>query len=228
MTLEVMQAFGVNVEGEITRTLTVRSGRRYAPADYRVEPDASSATYPWAAAAITGGEVLVPGTSTDSPQADAGILNVLKRMGAAIECRKEGVAVVGPVELRGVDVDMNGMPDAVPTVAAAALFASGATRIRNVAHLRHKESDRLGGFADELRKLGAAIVVLDDGFEIHPAPLHGGDLSVLADHRIAMALALVATRVRGIRIDDPDCVKKSFPAFWENMGRLSGWEAPAV
>ena len=125
--------------------------------------------------------------------------------------------------MRGVDIEMNVMPDAVPTVVATALFANSPTRIRNVAHLRHKESDRLGGLADELRKLGADIVVYDDGLEVRPAPLHGAEVSTLADHRVAMSLALVGTRVPGILIDDPGCVRKSFPAFWESMGRLEGW-----
>jgi 3-phosphoshikimate 1-carboxyvinyltransferase len=229
MTRDVMLAFGVEVEGDLDAELSVAAGQRYRACLYDVEPDASSATYPWAAAAITGGEVLVPGTSADSLQADIGILKVLEQMGSTVLRRPEGIAVRGRAAshdvagLRGVDVDMNVMPDAVPTVVAAALFASSPTRIRNVAHLRHKESDRLGGFADELRKLGADIVVYDDGLEVRPVPLHGAEVSTLADHRLAMSFALVGTRVAGIRIDDPDCVRKSFPAFWESMGRLEGW-----
>ncbi len=234
MTREVMRAFGVEVEGDLDEELFVAAGQRYRACVYDVEPDASSATYPWAAAAITGGEVLVPGTSAESMQADIGILNVLEQMGSAVLRRPEGVAVrggatlSGVAALRGVDVDMNVMPDAVPTVVAAALFAGTPTRIRNVAHLRHKESDRLGGLADELRKLGADIVVYDDGLEVRPAPLHGAEVSTLADHRVAMSLALVGTRVPGILIDDPGCVRKSFPAFWESMGRLEGWTGGAA
>lgn len=220
MTLDVMRHFAVIVEGGVDGELIVRSGQRYRPSQFNVEPDVSSATYPWAAAAITGGPVTVRGTTLSSRQADIGFLGVLQKMGAVVEGSPEGVRVAAAGPLRGVDVDMNGMPDAVPTVAAVALFAQGPTRIRNIGHLRHKESDRLEGFAGELRKLGANVVVQEEGLEIHPGALHAAELSTLNDHRLAMSFALVGLKVPGVTIDNAACVSKSFPRFWQEMEAL--------
>jgi 3-phosphoshikimate 1-carboxyvinyltransferase len=220
LTLEVMLSFGVPVDTLAGGGWSARSGRRYLPAAFAVEPDASGASYPWAAAAITGGEILVPGIGRASLQGDVHFLDVLAAMGAEIDERPEGIRVRGKGELKGVEVDMNRMPDVVPTLAVTALFARGTTRIRNVAHLRHKESDRLAVVAAELRKLGANVIVLEDGLEIHPAPLHGAVVDAHDDHRIAMSSALAGLVVPGVSIDGPDCVRKSFPRFWETLDRL--------
>jgi len=222
MTLDVMNQFGVAVEGSADGELRVRSGQHYRPSHFLVEPDVSSATYLWAAAAITGGQVTVRGTTLHSRQADSTFLEVMRKMGAHVEPCADGVRVTGKTPLQGVDVDMNGMPDAVPTVAVAALFAVGPTRIRNVAHLRHKESDRLEGFAGQVRKLGANVVVHEEGMEIHPAALHAADLSTLNDHRLAMSFALIGMKVPGVSIDNPSCVSKSFPGFWQEITALQG------
>lgn len=194
----------------------------YKPADYAVEPDASGASYALGAAAIAGGETVAEGLSSRSLQGDIGFAGVLKEMGCDIEEESSGLRARRTGTLRGVDVDMNRMPDVVPTLAAVALFASGKTRVRNVGHLRYKESDRLGSLADELRKLGARITLFDDGLEIDPAPLHGAQLDTHDDHRLAMSFALIGLRVAGVRVENPECVNKSFPSFWKEFEKFYG------
>lgn len=220
MTVEVMRQFGVEV-GVKGTDYSVFPGASYRPTRYEVEPDASSATYAFGAAAVAGGTVTVTGVRQGSIQSDAGLLEMLGEMGCSIEWIPEGVTVTCRSTLRGIAVDMNRMPDAVPTLVAVALFADGPTRITNVAHLRFKESDRLGTLADELRQIGADITVLDDGMVISPVPLHGATLDAHEDHRLAMSFALVGLRVPGITILGPDCVAKSFPRFWDELDRLA-------
>jgi 3-phosphoshikimate 1-carboxyvinyltransferase len=136
-------------------------------------------------------------------------------MGCAIQRDTERVTVSGG-ELSGVDVDMGAMPDMVPTLAAVALFAQGKTTIRNVRHLRFKESDRLSAVAQEWRKLGGRVEELEDALVIHGGePLHGCHVDTYDDHRIAMNLALIGLKIPGIRIQNPACVNKSFPRFWD-------------
>jgi len=219
MTVDVMRSFGVEVAIKGPE-YTISPGAIYRPAAYEVEPDASSATYAFAAAAIAGGEVSVAGMRRDSLQSDAGLLAVLAAMGCSVGWHADGVTVRRTGDLRGVAVDMNAMPDAVPSLVAVSLFASGPTRITNVAHLRFKESDRLGTLAGEIRNLGADISVLDDGLVINPVRLHGATLDAHDDHRLAMSFALIGLRVPDVTILGPDCVAKSFPRFWGEMERL--------
>ncbi len=220
MTVRVMQSFGVEVRAH-NGGFEIPPGVRYRPAAYAVEADASSATYPFAAAAICGGPVTVEGLAQDSMQGDAVLLEVLERMGCAVQREGTRTTVSRTKPLRGVDVDMNSMPDAVPALVGAALFAETPTRIRNVAHLRFKESDRLGTLAGELKRLGADVRVLDDGLEVHPAPLHGEQLDPHDDHRLAMVFALIGLRVPGIAVEQPECVQKSYPGFWDELNGLS-------
>lgn len=223
MTLRVMRAFGVEV-GERAGGFSVAPDARYRGATYTVEADASGATYPFAAVALRGGRVRVPGLTQDSMQSDAGFIDVMCRMGCTIRWEDGGAVMERTGPLRGIDVDMNAMPDAVPALVAVALFADGPTRIRNVAHLRYKESDRLGTLAGQLRLLGADMTVLDDGLAIAPGPLHGAQLDPHEDHRLAMMFALIGLRVGGVVVEDPDCVRKSFPRFWDELGGLTGTE----
>ncbi len=220
MTLRVMKDFGVEVQVR-DGGFEVSREARYFPAEYTVEADASGATYPFAAAAIVGGAVRVPDLAQDSMQSDAGLVDVLVRMGCTVRWERDAAVMERHGTLRGVEVDMNAMPDAVPALVAAALFAEGSTRIRNVAHLRYKESDRLGTLAEQLRLLGANITVLDDGLDIHPVPLHGAQLDPHEDHRLAMMFGLIGLRVPGVVVEDPMCVRKSYPRFWEELDRLS-------
>ncbi|MCC6397522.1 MAG: 3-phosphoshikimate 1-carboxyvinyltransferase [Bacteroidetes bacterium] len=220
MTVHVMQSFGVEVRVR-NGGFEIPAGERYHPVEFVVEADASSATYPFAAAAICGGPVTVEGLAQDSMQSDAGLLDVLERMGCTVQREGTRTTVHRTGPLRGVDVDMNSMPDAVPALVGAALFAETPTRVRNVAHLRFKESDRLGTLAGELGRLGAEVRVLDDGLEVRPAPLHGEQLNPHDDHRLAMTFALIGLRVPGIVVEQPECVRKSYPTFWDELSRLS-------
>jgi 3-phosphoshikimate 1-carboxyvinyltransferase len=222
LTLQVMRDFGAKcgwTEGG--RALRVSSRQPYARRRYWIEPDASAAAYPFAAAAIAGGRVRVEGVPEQSLQADFRFLDVLARMGCSVEREADAVAVRGPDSgLRGIDVDMNEMPDAALALAVVALFASGPTRIRNVANLRIKESDRLAALERELGKLGARARAGADWLEIEPGPLHGAVIDTYDDHRMAMAFALAGLRVPGVVIRDPACVVKTWPAYFEALERL--------
>jgi len=223
LTLQVMTHFGAQAGWREAGTLWVNPGG-YRGCDYRVEPDASAATYPFAAAAIGGGRVRVPHLSADSRQGDVRFVDLLEAMGCRVERDRDGIAVSGTETLRGVDVDMNAMPDAVLTAAVVALFATGATRIRNVANLRIKESDRLAALERELRKLGAGAEASADALTIEPPrveALHGAAIDTYDDHRMAMAFALAGLRVPGIVIRDPGCVAKTWPGYFDAMEFLA-------
>jgi 3-phosphoshikimate 1-carboxyvinyltransferase len=215
-----MEKFGVRVRSEAGERYTVDAPLRYSPAVFAVEGDASGATYPFAAAAIVGGDVFVPGVLPSSHQPDAGFPAILGMMGCRVEVRDGGTLVSRYGTLRGIDVTMNGMPDAVPALVAVALFADGETTIRGVGQLRYKESNRLEGLAGELTKLGAEVGVEGDVMRVRQSSLHGALLGTLDDHRLAMSFALIGLRVPGVKIEDPGCVRKSFPAFWEELEQL--------
>ena len=221
LTLAVMRDFGAEAAWE-GPALRVAAGRGYRGRRYEVEPDASAAAYPFAAAAIAGGSVCVPGLGSDSLQADLALVDVLERMGCRVERGTRAICVSRPVggELRGVDVDMNAMPDAVLALSVVALFASGPTRIRNVANLRIKETDRLAALERELAKLGGGARAGADDLEIEPGPLRGAAIDTYDDHRMAMAFALAGLRVPGVRIRDPGCVAKTWPDYFEALERL--------
>lgn len=222
LTLQVMRQFGAKVERDANDWFLVHEGQRYRPSELDVEADASSAGYFFAAAALCGGEVVVRDLSLHSLQADAQFPFVLEEIGCSVCEDDGGVRVRGDGRLRGIAVDMNAMPDAVPTLAVLAAFASGPTRISNIAHLRHKESDRIAALETEVRKLGATVRASDDALEIHPAPLRGGLIETYNDHRLAMSFALAGLRIPGIEIENPQCVRKSFPGFWQEFEKLYG------
>ena len=187
--------------------------------DYQVEPDASAASYFAGAAAITGGAITVPGLADNSIQGDMRFFDLLEEMGCRIERNEAGITVHGG-PLTGIDADMNEISDTVMTLAAVACFAEGATTIRNVAHIRHKETDRLTALATELRRIGAEVEELADGLTITPRPLHGTAIETYDDHRMAMSLALVGLRVPGVVIKNPGCVGKTYPRFFEDLEKL--------
>ena len=191
----------------------------FGPEEYAIEPDASAASYFWAAAAIAGGRVTVTGLNRASLQGDVRFVDVLAQMGCRVEGCDAGITVHGGT-LRGVDVDMNDISDTVMTLGAVACFAEGPTTIRNVAHIRHKETDRIAALATELRKLGAEVDERDDGLTIHPRPLTGCAVDTYNDHRMAMSLALVGLKVPGVVIRNPGCVAKTYPGFWRDLEAL--------
>lgn len=222
MTVQMIRQFGGRIEANAALTLFQVPGlQALSCSQYGIEPDASSASYFFAAAAISQGEIEVPALTMRSLQGDIGFVNVLEEMGCHIGRGKAGITVKG-WPLHGVEVDMNDISDTVMTLAAVALFADGPTTIRNVAHIRHKETDRLAALATELRRLGATVAEFADGLTITPGPLHGAAVETYNDHRMAMSLALVGLRVPGVVIKNPACVAKTYPHFFNDLERLRG------
>jgi 3-phosphoshikimate 1-carboxyvinyltransferase len=215
ITVDVMERFGVRVVREDYAYFKVRAGERYQPSTFVIDGDVSAASYFWGAAAVTGGTVITENIHpVHTSQGDIGLLDILERMGCHVQRETDRVTVQGG-GLIGVDVDMGDMPDVVPTLAAIALFAKGKTTIRNVAHLRYKESDRLRDTALEWIRLGGRVDVLGDGLIVHGGnKLSGAEIDPHNDHRLAMSAAIIGLKVPGITIKDAHCVNKSFPAFW--------------
>lgn len=220
MTTAMMAAWGVSVERTTPAQIGVAHGTRYRAQTYRVEPDASSASYFFAAAAATGGCVGVRNLSLRSLQGDARFVRVLERMGATVWEEAGTLFVAGPERLRGIDVDMNEISDTAPTLAAIASRADRPVRIHGVEHMRWKETDRIEAMATELRRMGAKIDVARDGLTIHPGPLSLARVATYDDHRMAMSLAIAGLANAGIDIDDPGCVSKTFPTFWNVLDDL--------
>jgi 3-phosphoshikimate 1-carboxyvinyltransferase len=179
-----------------------------------VEPDCSQAGYFWAAAAITGSTVEVRGTSLQSRQGDIRLAQILERMGCTVTSTASGVTVRGGA-LAAVDVDMGDIPDVVPTLAVAAAFARGRTTIRNVAHLKEKESNRLAAVCAELGKMGIESGYDEDMIWVQGGRPSGAAIDCHDDHRIAMSFAVAGLRTPGLTVLDDACVQKSFPNFWE-------------
>lgn len=224
MTAAVMASFGVGGIAVSDGMIRIEAGD-YTPTDYHVEADASSASYPLAAAAITAGRVTVEGLGAESLQGDAVFPDVLARMGCAVEMGDHRTTVNGRVELSGIEIDMADFSDLVPTLAVVAAFATSPTTIEGVGFIRHKESDRLADLAEGLRRVGCGAEVLHDGLRIVPQPpdtYRGAQLNVHHDHRLAMAWSLLALRIDGISIDDPGVVSKSWPDWWKVRERLIG------
>jgi 3-phosphoshikimate 1-carboxyvinyltransferase len=219
LTLEVLEDFGVSYYREGYRYFQLPGGQCYLPQYYQIEADASSASYFWAAAALTGGRVTITNLGLTSSQGDAAFPQVLERMGCAITSTEAGLAVQGG-PLSGVEVNMAAMPDLVSTLAVLAAFAQGETVITGVAHLRHKESDRLAAVVTELGKMGIEARETEDGLVIRGGTPKGAVIHTYNDHRIAMSFAVAGLKVPGLSITDSDCVAKSFPDFWEFFERL--------
>lgn len=195
--------------------------KSYQGRRYDIEPDASAASYFFAAAAITGGEVTVRGLTRQALQGDVAFVDALERMGCTV-ISGEGEITVRGGALRGIDVDMNAISDTAQTLAAVAVFATGPTRIRNVAHIRHKETDRIAAVATELRRIGQRVDEHPDGLTIHPTAPHPATIATYDDHRMAMSFALVGLRTPGIRIAHPECTAKTYPRFFEDLAALCG------
>lgn len=220
LTLEIMSAFGASAERVGDQVFRVPGGTGYVARDYAVEPDASGASYFFAAAALTGGRARVLGLGKHSAQGDLGLVDVLEQMGCAVARGEDWVEVRGPERLRGVDVDMGPMSDVAQTIAAIAPFADRSVRIRGIAHARLKETDRVAAVATELRRLGVTARELPDGWEIEPSQPHPAVIETYDDHRMAMSFAVAGLRVPGLRIANPSCVAKTFPDFFERFEKL--------
>jgi 3-phosphoshikimate 1-carboxyvinyltransferase len=230
MTAEMMNQFGATVNPMFDSSFVVPAPQNFGRLAYTVEPDASAASYFLAAAAITEGEVRLPNfgddewpgykvAHTDHLQGDIGFAYLLRQMGCSINRGQEALSVHG-APLHGIDADMNDISDTVMTLAAVACFAEGPTTIRNVAHIRHKETDRLAALATELRRVGAGVDEFADGLTITPRPLHGAEIETYNDHRMAMSMALIGLKVPGVIIKNPGCAAKTYPGFFADLEKL--------
>jgi 3-phosphoshikimate 1-carboxyvinyltransferase len=216
MTIRMLRQWGHTVD-EAAGTFIVLPAHLANVHQYAIEPDASAASYFFAAAAIAGGSVAVRGMTRTMLQGDVAFVDCLEQMGCHVAATVDGIAVTSSGRLRGIAVDMNAISDTVMTLAAVACFAEGTTTITNVAHIRHKETDRIAALAIELRKLGADVCEAADGLTITPRPLSGTPLDTYDDHRMAMSLALIGLRVPGVVIRNPACVAKTYPGFWTDF-----------
>jgi 3-phosphoshikimate 1-carboxyvinyltransferase len=220
ITRDVMSAFGVEIQSQGYDSFFVKAGQRYLPQTYRIEGDASNASYFFSAAAVCRGRVKVMGLNPDTLQGDIGFLKILESMGCRVTRGKDWIEVLGG-ELHGIEMDMNKMPDLVPTLAVTAAFAQGKTVIQNIRHLRFKESDRLHALAVELSKMGIRVREGEDWLEIEGGKPHGAEIETYDDHRMAMSFAIAGLVIPGVKIKGERCVDKSFPGFWETLQELS-------
>ena len=220
MTMRLMRHFGVSVNHKDFQTFQIPRQNYQSPGKLYVEGDASTASYFLAGAAITGGSVTVKGCGTESIQGDSRFAEVLEQMGAKVDWGARQVKLTGST-LNGIDVDMNQMPDAAMTLAVTALFASGPTAIRNIYNWRVKETERLKAVSTELRKLGALVEEGHDYLVIHPPTrIKIASINTYDDHRIAMSFSLVACGKSSVTICNPDCVRKTFPDYFEVLAGL--------
>lgn len=221
ITLDILSDFGITIERVGDKSFHIDPNQRYLAKKYMVQGDASSASYFFAAAAVTGGKVTVRGINPATLQGDIKFLDMLEEMGCQIEKQNNSVTVTGK-KLKGICIDMNRMPDVVQTAAITALFAEGNTRITNVANLRIKETDRISALSGELKKLGAGIKEGKDWIEIQPGQYQGATIDTYNDHRMAMSFAVAGLKIPGVSIKNPQCVNKSFPGFfnfWDTLYR---------
>ena len=221
ITVGVMYSFGVEalIDRKNWQSFQVSAGQRYVGGPYQIEPDASNASYFFAAAAATGGRVRVNGLGSHSMQGDLQFVGALERMGAQVTITEDYTEVVGPAAdtLRGIEIHMNAMSDTAQTLAAIAPFADGPTTIRGIAHNRHKETDRIADLATELRRIGQTVDEFDDGLTITPGPITPAGITTYDDHRMAMSFAVTGLIADGIEILDPGCTAKTFPDFFERL-----------
>ncbi len=222
LTVAVMRAFGAEVHSPSARSFVVAGGGYRGPADgrYRVEPDATAATYLLGAVAVRGGRMVVAGLGSASLQGDVHFADVLEQMGARVTRRPHSIEMTVNAPLRGVDVDLSTMSDTAQTLAAVAVFASGPTRVRGIGFVRGKETDRIAAVVAELKRLGIDAAEEADGFLVHPGTPHPGVVRTYDDHRMAMSFALIGLRAPGIRIADPGCVAKTFPGYFAMLESL--------
>ncbi len=223
MTLRMLEQWGATSSHDNYERFHVAGGQNFIAQDYVVEPDASSASYFFATAAITGGKIRVKNLGKDALQGDVDFVDVLAKMGCTVKKAKNYVEVQGPTDgkISGGQFDMNAISDTVMTLAAIAPFASSPVEITNVAHIRGKETDRLSALVAELTRLGVKVEEREDGLLILPAKrLKRASIKTYDDHRMAMSFAITALKSPGIEIRDPGCVAKTFPDFFERLEKV--------
>jgi len=219
MTVEVMRAFGAQVDQPTPNQFTV-SPTGYQAANYQIEPDASAASYFFAAAAVTGGRVKVDGLGSNALQGDVGFVDVLAAMGADVTKTESSIEVRGTGKLSGVDVDMSQISDTAQSLAAIAPFADGPVRVTGIDFIRKKETDRIAAVVTELNRMGIDAIEEEDGFLIQPGEPKPAKIETYHDHRMAMSLAVTGLMAPGIEILDPGCVDKTFPTYWDVLTSL--------
>ncbi|MFH2043877.1 MAG: 3-phosphoshikimate 1-carboxyvinyltransferase [Pseudomonadota bacterium] len=219
MTIDIMAKLGVNIKRNGYNEFTIAGQQNYRAGSFYVEPDCSQAGYFWAAAAITGSEIKVKGITKESRQGDLKLTGLLEQMGCKVYFESDGITVKGG-SLIGIETDMADMPDMVPTLAVVAAFADGTTVIKNVEHLKAKESDRLAAVINELTKTGIEAKSVGSDLVIKGGIPTGANIETYNDHRIAMSFAVAGLKTPGIFIKDEMCVEKSFPNFWEVFDKL--------
>jgi 3-phosphoshikimate 1-carboxyvinyltransferase len=219
MTIDIMNRLGVELVRQGYTYYKIPGNQNYQSGKYTVEPDCSQAGYFWAAAAITGASIKVNGVTKNSRQGDIGFADVLEKMGCTVIYENDGITVTGG-ELFGIEVDMSNMPDIVPTLSIVAAFAKGKTIIRNVAHLKEKESDRIGSVAKELNKMGIDAKAGESGLVITGGTPRGAKIETYDDHRMAMSFSIAGLVVPKVYIKNENCVVKSFPNYWEVFKEL--------
>ena len=223
MTIKMMKKFGIHPKNNRELNYKVKKGHYKSPGEFLVEPDATAASYFLALPAFTGGSVSITGLHKNSIQGDIRFIEVLKTMGLRIVESEDGItSSFGPADrLQGVTADLSDMPDTAQTLAVMAPFAIEPVEIRGIASARVKESDRIGATCTELRKLGVHVDEFSDGMKIYPCPkINPAEICTYGDHRMAMSFALIGTRIGGVVIEDPDCVNKTFPKFFETLDGL--------
>ena len=221
MTLAVMSDFGIDVERDGYNSFLIHPAIFSPISEYSIEADATSASYFFAAPAICGGTIYVDGFHRKSKQGDIQFLDILARMGCAVEERENSIKITSPVELKGLDIDMRDIPDTAQTLAAVAPFAVSPTRIRGIESARVKETDRISAVCAELRKIGVSVNEHEDGMTIFPcSQFNSAVIQTYNDHRMAMAFSLIGLRVPGMIIDNPGCVSKTFPNFFKIQAGL--------
>jgi 3-phosphoshikimate 1-carboxyvinyltransferase len=221
MTISIMKDFGVEVERNGYSSFIIHPSSYFPLSTYKIESDASAASYFFAAPAICGGTVRVDNISRNSVQGDIGFLDVLSQMGCEVTEGGDYIEVTGTESLQGVDVDMRDIPDTAQTLAVVAPFASSPTRIRGIASARVKETDRVSATCTELKRLGVSVEEYEDGMTIHPVEkMRPAIIQTYNDHRMAMSFALIGLRFDGVSIENPSCVSKTFPEFFDVLETL--------
>ncbi len=218
MTLDVMAAFGVLADRGMPGVYRI-APQTYRARTYDIEPDASAASYFFATAAVTGGTVTVEGLSANALQGDVRFADALEQMGCKVVRKPDALTVTGGA-LRGVDIDMNAISDTAQTLACVAPFADGPTRIRNVKHMRFKETDRVAAVVTELKRLGLRADEHEDGMTIYPGPVRPATVATYDDHRMAMSFAVLGLRAPGVVIADPGCTAKTYPKYFDDLDLL--------
>jgi len=215
----MMQALGASVRYPDDLSSFFIEPQTYCGGTYDIEPDASAASYFFGAAAVTGGTVTVTGLSPHALQGDVGFAAALEQMGCEVSWQSDRITVTGH-PLHGIDIDMNAISDTAQTLSAVAVFANSPTTIRNVGHMRHKETDRIAAVVAELKRAGIHAEELPDGLRIHPGTPQPAEIQTYDDHRMAMSFSLLGLKVPGIKILDPGCTAKTYPRFFEDLAAL--------